>query len=106
MAAASRPSVVVNGVPGAIGVDHSATVDPSRRRSTMRASACSAVVATPSSTVVPCASSPIAASSVACTAGPMSWIGYQYWRNRRVSPGASQLKSGWLSVKTPAMSST
>jgi len=38
--------------------------------------------------------------------GPVSWIGYQYWLNVFVSPGARNVKSGWLSVKTPAISST
>jgi hypothetical protein len=41
----------------------------------------------------------------ACT-GPISWIGYQNCENTFVSPGAMKEKSGWLSVKTPAISST
>src|SRR3954454_5570544 len=36
----------------------------------------------------------------------MRWIGYQYWLNALVSPGARKEKSGWLSVNTPAISST
>ena len=47
-----------------------------------------------------------AASRVAWCTGPISWIGYQNWLNVFVSPGLRKAKSGWLSVKTPAMSST
>src|SRR5262245_45306967 len=39
-----------------------------------------------------------AASRFACCAGPICWIGYQYWLQDLVSPGCKKLKSGWLSV--------
>ena len=46
-----------------------------------------------------------AASRLAFWAGPISWMGYQYWLKTLLSPGARKEKSGWLSVKTPAINS-
>ena len=44
-------------------------------------------------------------SRVLATTTPVPATGYQYWENVFVSPGARWEKSGWLSVKTPAISS-
>src|SRR5262249_20536926 len=47
-----------------------------------------------------------AAFELAFCTGPISWMGYQYWLKVRVSHGPRNEKSGWLSVKTPAINST
>src|SRR2546429_81920 len=46
-----------------------------------------------------------AAFKLAFCTEPISRMGYQYWLNAFVSHGDKNEKSGWLSVKTPAISS-
>ena len=64
-----------------------------------------AETATPSRAVRPATRRLTAASRLASWAGPICWIGYQYWLHILVSPGWRKEKSGWLSVYTPAINS-